>query len=189
MPCLLTQGLNMQNTDSKGLHAGKALSKDERSAVNAVTAALLQRRQTDPTFQFAVENVGTGAMKDDKQVIKAIGRPLIVPACPYGRKSGKTYAIWLTPDAKALFQKRHIHPASKRSRCTSCKASPHLPHHRVKHEQAACPRPGDKRPRIREEGHTPEAAANRVPPPLAQLIGRCLRDACQAARAATSQHG
>ena len=129
------------------------------------------------------ENVGAGAMKDDKEVKRTLGTPLIVPACPYGRKSGKTYALWTTPEVRRLLKARLIHPSSPESWCAQCKANPHLPHHRVRHEETACPRPGDTRKRIREEGQTPQGAANRLPARLAALVGQCLYDACEAKRA------
>lgn len=180
-----SQAFNKNNKNKQGLHAGVPLSKGERAAVSAVIDTIKTRQRQDPTFQWTMENVGTGAMTTDKQVVKALGTPVIVPACGYGRRSGKTYALWMAPGTRALFLQRQVLPSSAESLCASCKANPHLPHRRVRHEQAACPQKHDNRKRISEPGQTSEGAANRIPPPLAQLVGKCMRDACEAARSNT----
>lgn len=95
--------------------------------------------------------------------------------CAYGRKSGKTYKIAMSKETFNLFHP--IHPTDKESKCEPCKRLKTTRHR--EHEQAACPAREDKRPRITEEGQVGKGAANRVPPALAEHIGRTMLQAWQ----------
>ena len=94
----------------------------------------------------------------------------MVRGCPYGRKSGKTYRLWLSDDTAKEFQP--ILPADKRSECRQCRAGIRGPH-----EQGYCPQPGSKQKRISEEGQIVAAARQRVPWRLAAHVATAMRRA------------
>ena len=102
-------------------------------------------RKIDPRFQFAWENVGYGALRHDKRLRKALGEGVVVRACAYGRKSGKTYRLWLSSETAEEFSP--ILPTAKESMCRHCKEGRTGPH-----EQGYCPPKGSKQKRISEEG-------------------------------------
>ena len=70
--------------------------------------------------------------------------------------------------------RRWVSTASPESLCEECKAG-------SKHERAHVPRPGDKRKRVSEEGHSSKAATNRAPPLLAERVGRAMTAAWEGA--------
>ena len=92
---------------------------------------------------------------------------MIIPGRVYGRKSGKKYAVWMSPEAAALYKKTLIAPTDPQSQCSTCKQN-------QVHEQAACPQKGDPRRSVREAGQTVKAAANRVPPAMAEHLAWCM---------------
>ena len=162
------QGLNKGKSWGKGKAAGKRRSKDAVESMTAVIDGLQQARERNPRFQYVLENVAAAAQ--NQAIVRALGEALIIPECVYGRKSGKKYAVWMSPEAEALYRQTRIAPTDPRSRCETCK-------HNLVHEQAACPQKGDTRSRVREPGQTTKAAANRVPPDMAEHLGWCMRKA------------
>ena len=85
----------------------------------------------------------------------------------YGRKSGKAYRIWLSPEARKYFDP--ILPADPDSMCEECKAGIR------EHQQGYCPRKGSKQKRISEPGQINKAARQRVPKRLAQHLSKAMR--------------
>ena len=74
----------------------------------------------------------------------------------------------MTPDNLHCVKALQILPDDEeRSKCDDCKAG-------VKHQQAACPQKGDKRPRESVPGQLQKATKNRIPTLLASVIGRAL---------------
>ena len=137
---------------------------EEQGTVQALLQGLTAARQRDPRFQFAWENVGYGALRHHKQMKEALGEGIVVRGCPYGRKSGKTYRLWLSAEAAKEFNP--ILPTDKESMCQQCKAGIKGPH-----EQGYCPPPGSSQARISEEGQIVAAARQRVP---WRLAAHCL---------------
>ena len=162
------QGFNKGTPWGKGVAAGKKRSKEATQAMQSVLEGIKQARALNPKFQYVLENVAAAAR--NKVIVKALGEPTIIPGCVYGRKSGKKYAVWMSPEAESLYNKTKIHPAGPQSRCKACQQ-------RTPHEQAACPKKGDTRGRVREQGQTVVAAANRVPPAMAEHLGWCMMQA------------
>ena len=173
----VSAGMNKGTKHAAGHYAGKTMTKESRAGLQAVIEGFKKERASNPTFQFAIENVGTGALaKEDtsagKMMRTSLGKPIMVTGCAYGRKSMKKYAIWMSPEARARFAKERILPKDRRSKCKACKEG------RV-HEQVGILPIGNphNQARVSEQGFTPEGAANRVPPALAQHIGQCMIDA------------
>ena len=100
---------------------------------------------------------------------KFFGEGIVVKPCAYEeRKTGKEYQFWMTPDTLHCFKDLQILPNDeKRSKCEDCIAG-------RKHQQAACPQKGDKRPRESGMGQLQKAMKNRIPSLLASVIGRAL---------------
>ena len=93
---------------------------------------------------------------------------MVVQGCAYGgRKTGKGYRFWMTPETLEEFKLLQILPDDPRSKCDECKAG-------KKHLQAACPQKGDKRKRESVPGELTKATKNRIPMLLAAVIGRAL---------------
>ena len=159
------QGFNKGRPWGKGVAAGKKRSKDATQSMQSVLEGIQQARSANPKFQYVLENVAAAAR--NQVIVKALGEPTIIPGCVYGRKSGKKYAVWMSPEAEALYNTTKIHPTDPQSRCNSCKK-------RIPHEQATCPQKGDTRGRVREQGQKVVAAANRVPPAMAEHLGWCM---------------
>ena len=127
-------------------------------------------RKADPRFQFAWENVGYGALRHDKRLRKALGEGVVVRACAYGRKSGKTYRLWLSSETAEEFSP--ILPTARESMCQHCKEGRTGPH-----EQGYCPPRGSKQKRISEEGQIVTAARQRVPWRLSAHVATAMRRA------------
>ena len=70
---------------------------------------ILKARERNPRFQYVLENVAAAA--HNKTIVRALGEAMIIPGCVYGRKSGKKYAVWMSPEAEALYKKTIIAPA------------------------------------------------------------------------------
>ena len=156
------QGFNKGRPWGKGVAVGKKRSKEATQSMQSVLEGIQQARASNPKFQYVLENVAAAAR--NQMIVKALGEPTIIPGCVYGRKSGKKYAVWMSPEAASLYSKTKINPADPQSRCDACKQ-------RIPHEQAACPQKGDTRSRVREQGQTVVAAANRIPPAMAEHFG------------------
>ena len=149
--------------------SGREEAQQGRGRIHDCSAGrVTQARERNPRFQYVLENVAAAAQ--NQAIVRALGEALIIPGCVYGRKSGKKYAVWMSPEAEALYRQTRIAPTDPRSRCETCK-------HNLVHEQAACPQKGDTRSRVREPGQTTKAAANRVPPDMAEHLGWCMRKA------------
>ena len=127
---------------------------EERGTVKQLLQGLQQARQKDPRFQFAWENVGYGALRHHQQLTKVLGKGIVVRGCSYGRKSGKTYRLWLSSETAEEFSP--ILPTARESTCRQCKAGIKGPH-----GQGYCPQPGSKQKRISEEGQIVAAARQR----------------------------
>ena len=160
------QGFNKGKPWGKGKAAGKRRNRDAVESMNAVLDGILRARQRNPNFQYVLEKVAAAA--HNQTIVRALGEAVIIPGCVYGRKSGKKYAVWMSPETVNLYHHTRILPTDPASRCNTCKQN-------LVHEQAACPQKGDTRGRVREEGHTARAAANRVPPAMAEHLGWCMR--------------
>ena len=63
-----------------------------------------------------------------------------------------------------------------------CYYSNYCMHKGGRHPHAHAPQKGSEQTRIKEAGKTNEAARNRVPPLLAEAVGRCMREAWEAAQ-------
>ena len=151
-----------KGTGQAGVRAGRKRSKFATTSVKAVLDGLKEAKKAIPSLQYCLEQPRDSALKDLPRVKRQLGTGVVVPACPYGRKSGKEYRLWLSPETEAVFQP--LTRTEERSLCQACKAG-HL------HEQAHAPKPGDKRKRIHEEGHTGAAARNRIPWRLSKQVG------------------
>ena len=91
-------------------------------------------------------------------------------ACAYGRKSGKTYRLWLSSETAEEFSP--ILPTARESMCRHCKEGRTGPH-----EQGYCPPKGSKQKRISEEGQIVTAARQRVPWRLSAHVATAMRRA------------
>ena len=149
-------------TGQAGVRAGRKRSKFATTSVKAVLDGLKEAKKAIPSLQYCLEQPRDSALKDLPRVKRQLGTGVVVPACPYGRKSSKEYRLWLAPETEAVFQP--LTRTEERSLCQACKEG-HL------HEQAHAPKPGDKRKRIHEEGHTGAAARNRIPWRLSKQVG------------------
>ena len=116
-------------------------------------------------------------MRLHRDMQRELGQGIVVPACPYGRKSGKTYRLWMSEETQRHFTP--IAPAGKDSWCEDCKAG------RL-HQQAQCPQKGDTRGRIKEKGHTGKSARLRMPPRLAKELAKAMQKGWEDAQ---SRHG
>ena len=159
--------------------AGKGRSKESRDALQAVLEGIQQARAHNPRTQYTLENVEAAA--SNPAIVAALGQPTIIPGCVYGRKSGKKYAVWMSPETEALYKQTLVRPTDPKSMCLACKQG-------VLHSQAACPQKGDKRSRVREEGQIVKAAANRVPPAMAEHLGWCMLKAWEGERSPGGWH-
>ena len=119
-------------------------------------------------MQYAVENVPGLARYEG---MNQLGEPVTVEACAYGRLSKKTYLLWLSPETKQRYLRIQRHAATD---CPYCSQG-------LDHPHAHAPAKGSTQSRVKEDGKTNEAARNRVPPMLAQAVGRCMREAWEEA--------
>lgn len=180
----VSAAMNKNKEHAKGKYAGKAITKESQEGLDAVIDGFLRERAANPRFQYAIENVGTGAMaKADTAVgqmmTRKLGKAVTVTGCAYGRKSKKPYALWLSPEARAIFVKERILPSDQRSQCEACKANPPRRHDQVGILPKGNP---NNQSRVREEGQTTKGAANRVPPALAEHVARCMKAAWDGSR-------
>ena len=146
--------------------AGKDTTPETEKGRDAVLTAMEEALKANPAIQFAGENPGFSTLRDDKRIKAMMGEGIVVSGCAYGRKNMKPYRIWLTPGAAKHF--KPVHPASSESLCPACKGETD------RHEQAACPRRGDSRPREKEKGCSVQASKNRVPPKLAAAVAEAM---------------
>ena len=84
-----------------------------------------------------------------------------------GRKTGKGYRFWMTPETLEEFKLLQILPDDPRSKCKECKKG-------EKHLQAVCPQKGDKRKRESVPGELKKSTKNRIPTLLAAVIGMAM---------------
>ena len=128
---------------------------------------------------FTVEQPGYGAMRGEPEVQRVLGEGMVVAGCSYGggRESGKTYRLWLSPATAAAFVP--IHPASAESQCQACKSG-------VAHTQGFCPKQGSGQQRVKIQGMSVGEARNRVPPRLAEAVGRAMKEAFESESASGS---
>ena len=125
-------------------------------------------REGDPHHQFVLENPAWSALQFNGEMIKYFGEGVVVQGCAYGgRKAGKGYRFWMTPDTLEKFKLLQVLPDNFRSKCAECKAG-------KKHLQAVCPQKGDKRPQEGVPGELKKVTKNRIPALLAAVIGRAL---------------
>ena len=130
-----------------------------------IRGVMLQR---DPHHQFVLENPAWSALRFDGGMIKYFGEGVVVQGCAYGgRKTGKGYRFWMTPETLEEFKLLQILPNDVRSKCVECKTG-------KKHQQAACPQKGDKRKRESVPGELKKATKNRIPMLLAAVTGRAM---------------
>jgi hypothetical protein len=140
----------------------------ERETLEAVLKMVQELQEEDPSVQLAVENTD-GGLKDVELVKEKLGKGTKVWGCRYGeRKSEKTYRVWLSKETAAEFTPREAQ--GRESVCQWCRRG-------ELHPEAALPQKGDKRGRVSLPGMTGDAAANRVPPALAQEISRAMKTA------------
>ena len=122
-----------KGTGQAGVRAGNKRSRFATTSVKAVLDGLKEAKKAIPSLQYC--HCLDSALKDLPRVKRQLGTGVVVPACPYGRKSGKEYRLWLSPETEAVFQP--LTRTEERSLCQACKEG-HL------HEQAHAPKPGDK---------------------------------------------
>ena len=106
--------------------------------MDSILEGLSIAKQQDPRFQWAWENVGHGALKLYPTMREQLGEGILVYGCAYGRKSLKSYRVWLSPEAKEEFTP--IHPTDKESLCKTCKKAQRV----VEHKEGMCPRKGSQ---------------------------------------------
>ena len=143
----------------------------EQEGLDTLREGVQKAQKRNRKVQFCMENPAETALTKDKEWTKFFGKGIIVPGCPYGRKSSKKYHLWMSPATEKEFRKVMIHPTTEKSLCEECKKGEKL------HQQAQCKKKGDTRPGVSEEGFGSEAANNRVPWRLAQLITKCMKKA------------
>ena len=136
--------------------------------VAAIPSSTCEALGTSPLVQLVVEYTD-GGLKDVQLVKEKLGEGVKVWGCRYGeRRSEKTYRFWLSKEAGAEFKPREAQ--GRESVCEWCRRG-------EKHPEAALPQKGDKRGRLSLPGMTGSAAANRVPPALAQEISKAMKTA------------
>ena len=149
-----------------GPNSGGEVPEEEDRTIRGLIEGLQAARAEDPRVQYTWENTD-GSLKDHEAMLEHMGESIKVRSCAYGRKSGKAYRIWLSPEARKYFDP--ILPADPDSMCEDCKAG------RRQHQQGYCPQKGSKQKRISEEGQIGEAARQRVPKKLAQHLSKAMR--------------
>ena len=106
-------------------------------------------------------------MRRVARVVEELGMGVVVQACAYGeRQSGKKYRLWMSKEAEEAFVP--IQPGGIDSMCGHCKKG-------KEHPQAAIPKKGSSKERIKLSGYTNAAAKNRVPPGLAEAVAKVQR--------------
>lgn len=177
------QGFQKGKREAKGPAAGRPIPREDTQAITAIVQGIEAMTALAPASQWAIENPERSAMWKMPQIKHLVGKfTTKVHGCAYGRKSGKTYKIAMSREAHAIF--KPIHPTDARSKCEHCKRLGRTKH--KEHEQAACPAKEDPRPRISEAGQVGKGAVNRVPPALAEHVGKAMLQAWQEK---ASQHG
>ena len=167
------QGMNKDKDHAAGVFATGKRTPEAQRALEAVFRGIAKAREKYPKLQYCIENVGYGALRNEKWITKRFGKGIVVRGCAYGLKSGKTYRLWLSPETVARFTA--VDPRSPESCCEPCKRLQRLNH--GEHEQAGIPKKGVKRKRISREGESNKAARNMVPTALAEHVGRLMREA------------
>ena len=174
-PCCKKESkANRQNKNkpyAQGPHCGQKRPRWEQAGIDTLREGVQQAQKRNKKVQHCMENPAETALTTDKEWMKFFGKGMVVPACPYGRKSSKKYHLWMSPATEREFRKVMIHPTDKESLCKECKKGEKL------HQQAQCKRTGDTRPGVSEAGFGNDAANNRVPWRLAQLISKCMKKA------------
>lgn len=156
---------------AKGPHCGMKRPSWEQAGLDTLREGVQEAQKRHKKVQYCMENPAETAIKEDKEWMKFFGEGIIVPGCPYGRKSSKKYHLWMSPATEEEFKKVMIQPKDPESLCEECKNGIR------RHQQAQCKKKGDKRPGVSEEGFGSEAANNRVPWRLAKLITKCMKKA------------
>ena len=170
------QGFQKGKSEARGPAAGMPIPEEDVQAIEAIVNGLKIMNRATPKAQWAIENPERSAMWKIPAIEAMAGsHTKKVHGCAYGRKSGKTYKIAMSKATYDRFQP--IHPTDRESLCEPCKRLKRTKH--KEHEQAACPAREDPRPRISEEGQVGKGAANRVPPALAEHVGRAMLQAWQ----------
>ena len=167
----LLQGFNKGKPWAKGKYGGVSELSAGQAVTDAVFSSVWEWWQRDTTRQYCVENVGSSAIQDREQVTSKFGTGYKVHACAYGRQTGKTYLFWMAPRTLREFQKLEL---NRKTKCKACKEG-------TRHKYTAAPyrKRGDMRQRPREQGCSQQAAANRVPPLLAEHIAIAMKRACE----------
>ena len=174
-PCCTEETKTQRGNKGKpwgaGEHAGIKRSQGAQQALDTIREGVVQARERDPTVQWCLENPAETAILWDKKWMKEFGEGMEVHGCPYGKKSAKKYHLWMSKATEAIFKEVQVLPKDPKSLCETCKKG-------LLHSETHSKRKGDPRPRLAEEGKNQKAARNRVPPNLAELVGRCMKEAC-----------
>ena len=149
-----------------GPNLGAEVPEEEDKTIRGLIQGLQEARAEDPRVQYTWENTD-GCLKKHEAMVEMMGESIKIMSCAYGRKSGKAYRIWLSPEARKYFDP--ILPADPDSMCEECKAGIR------EHQQGYCPRKGSKQKRISEPGQINKAARQRVPKRLAQHLSKAMR--------------
>ena len=151
----------------QGTEEQEEAQEKARKGVRAVLDVIKAAREKDPTTQYTVEQPELSEMRREERVVKERGMGMAVPACAYGeRQSGKKYRRWMSKEEEEAFVP--IQPRGRDSMCEHCKKG-------KEHPQAAIPKKGSSKERIKLSGHTNAAARNRVPPGLAEAVAKVQR--------------
>jgi hypothetical protein len=143
-----------------GVYGEKDMSEKEKAGMIAGVKGIKAWHDMDPERNhYFMENVAWGSMRDEAIVKSTLGVGDTLDGCAYGLKHQKPYRYW-TSIPKSVWT-----PRLATQYCSACATRP-----KRKHEQAMCPKKGDKRPRPSIPGYTVAAAANRIPPALGKEI-------------------
>ena len=169
---MTAQGFQKHTKDTgtyteQGTEEQEEAQEKARKGVRAVLDVIKAAREKDPTTQYTVEQPELSEMRREERVVKERGMGMVVPACAYGeRQSGKKYRRWMSKEEEEAFVP--IQPRGRDSMCEHCKKG-------KEHPQAAIPKKGSSKERIKLSGHTNAAARNRVPPGLAEAVAKVQR--------------
>ena len=109
------QGMNKDKDHAAGVFATGKRTPEAQRALEAVFRGIAKAREKYPKLQYCIENVGYGALRNEKWITKRFGKGIVVRGCAYGLKSGKTYRLWLSPETADRFTT--VDPRSPESCC------------------------------------------------------------------------
>ena len=168
-PWSVANHLNDKKEGAKQKRA-KAMKAERYGGLKAALTMIVDAREEDETVQYALENPESSAMKRLPEV-QALGESIAIRACAYGEvETGKSHVFWMSPETRREFTP--IKPTDHASMCDVCKSGGR--HRRTK---VTSVEERGTRERIVGTDMTKSAAENRVPPKLAEHLGRAMRTA------------